>query len=336
MISHNPYYYGSIRKIIIAFGALFKSLEIIRRDINGNAVKTIKVPIDYGNKEHWYYRKTQNPMPGTNDQVEFVVPRMSFEMTGLTYDGIRHLPSIGRNVTAVVLDNTVIKTQFNPVPYNISFNLYIIAKTTEDSLMIVEQILPFFTPDFTLTIDDIPDLNLKKDIPFTLTGVDFQDDWDQEIGQRRTISYTLSFMAQAYIYPPTELQKIIRKTIVEFNLDDEPLEDMIVTPNPLDEAVVDDPDVTYTIVNNPIRVLINPSTVTINSNQSTTFNVGITNSSDVTYSCTLTPNLGTATINLSTITYHSPTVLTQTVVMLKVISHANSDEYSFSNIIINP
>jgi hypothetical protein len=236
MLQHNPFYWGTIRKVVVAFGAIFSDIHVVRMDKDGNPVKKIEVPCEFGPKEKWMHLNTQNPQPGVDDSVEMVLPRMSYEISGFTYDSDRKLTSTGNTVRAVATDKKAIKTQFNPTPWNIGFTLNIMTKTMEDGLMIVEQILPFFSPDYTVTIKDIPDLELSKDIPIILNSVEHNDDWDGQLQQRRTVTWTLAFTAKMYLYPPVGLSKLNLKTNIVWHLSQSMTADVtaqdIVTPTP--------------------------------------------------------------------------------------------------------
>lgn len=218
MFQNNPFYWGTIHKVVIAFGAVFSDIHIIRKDKNGNTVQTIEVPCNFAPAEKWMRKNKQNPNPGVDDQVEMVLPRMSYEITGFTYDAERQLPPTGRTVSAIVENNKVLKSQFNPVPYNIAFTVNIMTKTVEDSLMIVEQILPFFTPDYTITVKDIPELDLSKDLVIVLGGMEYEDLYQGSLNDRRTIIWTLNFTVKAYLYPPVNVTKVNLRTNIKWRL----------------------------------------------------------------------------------------------------------------------
>jgi hypothetical protein len=211
MLTNSPFYYGTIRKVTEAFAAIFTDIHIVRVNdpVNPTVSKTIQIPLRFVQKEKWYVRNTQNPMPGQDDQVEMVLPVMAFEITGFTYDSSRKLTSTGRTVKAIMNDQTAVKSQFNPVPYNIGYQLNLMVKNVEDGLMVVEQILPFFTPDYTVIVNDIPEISLKKEIPIVLNGVSSEDSWDGDLKERRVITWTMNFTAKAYLYPPVGIKKVI-------------------------------------------------------------------------------------------------------------------------------
>src|ERR1035441_4355181 len=201
MLSNSPFYFGNTRKYIAAFGSLFNNIHIVRTSPD-SATQTLKVPVTYGPKEKWLYRKTQDPMPGVDDQVEMLLPRMSFEIIAVQYDSSRKLTSLGRTVATISGNNAALQAQYNPVPYNFMIELNVMTKTIGDNYMITEQILPFFTPDYTITVNDLPELNLEKDIPIVLNGVRNEDTWTGDFKERRTLRSTLSFTLKGYLYPP--------------------------------------------------------------------------------------------------------------------------------------
>lgn len=253
MLGNDNFYWGSIHKVIVAFGAVFSGLHIVRTDRNGNPVQTIKIPCEFGPKEKWLTRNLQNPMPGVDDQVEMVMPRISYEPNGFAYDPERKLTTTGRTVQVILGERKVLKAQYNPAPWNISFELNILTKTMTDSLMIVEQILPFFTPDYTLTVNDIPELGLLKDLPIVLTGVSHEDTWTGSLTDPRTITWTLQFVVKAYIYPPIKQTMTILNASVYWRINNDPSLTSLLpwnnaTPFPIDSTAESISDGTITIV----------------------------------------------------------------------------------------
>lgn len=201
MLNVPPFYHGLTRKIIVAFGSMFSNIRIERHDNDGTLQQTVTVPIAYAPKEKWIVRLEQDPSLQNN--VYTVLPRMSFEITNMGYDSTR---KVNRMNKITCYDNSTdpatIKGQYSPVPYNIDLSLYILTKTQEDALQIVEQILPFFTPEFTLTISGIPDMHVDLDIPIILNGVSIQDDYDGDFQTRRFVTYTLNFTMKTNFFGP--------------------------------------------------------------------------------------------------------------------------------------
>lgn len=205
------FYWGTIRKSIIAFGNMFNSITIERRDADGNIVQVLKVPISYASKQKALARIQQRP--NVDDMnVQVIVPRMSFEMTTLTYDFNRKISPLQQNralnATASTLD-----AQYAPTPYNINVELYVYAKNQDDGLQIIEQILPYFNPDYNLTVKSIPQLGIKNDLPILLDSVSFEDTYEGGFEDQRTIVWTLSFTMKLNFYGPINKQGIIRKVI---------------------------------------------------------------------------------------------------------------------------
>jgi len=211
MLNNGNFYWGTIRKCIIAFGNMFNNIEIDRTSSAGTVSKTIRVPLAYAPKQKFLARIDQLPNPEERN-VEITLPRMSFELVKLEYDASRKLSMVQKNRATNSTNNTL-TTQFVPAPYNIILNLYIYSKNSDDALQIVEQILPYFNPDYNLTIKAIPDLGIKHDIPIILDNIDFSDSYDGDFRDRRAIVWTLSFTMKTNFYGPATKQGIIRTSI---------------------------------------------------------------------------------------------------------------------------
>jgi hypothetical protein len=201
MLNIPPFYHGLTRKVIVAFGSLFSNIKIERADNNGEVQQTVVIPLAYAPKEKWLVRVEQDP---TLDRHTYtILPRMSFEITGMNYDPLRKTNRMNK-VTCYdnSVDPPVMKGMYSPVPYNIDISLYVLTKTQEDALQIVEQILPFFTPEFTLTVSQIPNMSVNLDIPIILNSVAVQDDYDGDFQTRRFVTYTLNFTLKANFFGP--------------------------------------------------------------------------------------------------------------------------------------
>jgi hypothetical protein len=165
------------------------------------------VPLSYGAKEKYLTRLTSDP--NLTKSIATVVPRISFEMVSMTYDTSRKLNTLTQNFAANT--STAIKTQYRPIPYNFDFNLSIYVRNTEDGTQILEQILPFFTPDFTVTVNFIPEMNQKYDMPIVLNSVQSTVDYEGDMMSTRLIMWDLQFTAKSYIWPPVKSGKYIRQ-----------------------------------------------------------------------------------------------------------------------------
>jgi hypothetical protein len=215
MFSSTPYYFSTIRKYVILFGTLFNNIYISRADKDGNLTLIQRVPIGYGPKEKMLTRVTQDPNID-RQTATYPLPMMAFEMTSFDYDGSRKLQTINR-IATVDPDNSVNnKYQYTPVPYNIGFRLSILVKNAEDGNKIVEQILPYFTPDWTTSVHLIPEMSVTMDIPVILNKVDIEDVYEGDFKQRRTLVWTLDFTLKGYIYGPVKSKKVIKFSNTEF------------------------------------------------------------------------------------------------------------------------
>lgn len=210
----NIFYNGTLRRYVIYFGTIFSDVWMQRDDSAGNVVQTFRVPLNYGPKEKFLARVEGNP--DLDRQVAITLPRMTFEMTSFTYDPNRKLSSTGRQVVMNNAGNPVY--QYNPVPYNIGFQLNVMVKNAEDGTRIIEQILPYFTPDFTATLNMIPSIDLKLDIPIVLDDVSQTDEYVGSFESRRSLIWTLDFTMKAWLFGPTRDASLIKHIDVNINV----------------------------------------------------------------------------------------------------------------------
>lgn len=215
MFSKNPFYFSTIRKYIILFGTLFNNIYISKTDKNGNTTSIQRVPITYGPKDKMLIRVAQDPGIDRPTAV-YPLPMMSFEMTGFDYDGSRKLQTINRVANLDPDDKAKNKYQYMPVPYNIGFQLNILVKNAEDGNKIVEQILPYFTPDWTTSVHLIPEMNVTMDIPVILNRVNLDDVYEGDFKERRSMVWTLDFTLKGYLYGPVKSTKVIKFANTEF------------------------------------------------------------------------------------------------------------------------
>jgi len=206
MLGNANFYNRTIRKIVVAFGTVFNDLYLVRYTKDGvTAKETIKVPLNWGAKEKYITRLTADP--SLTKSIATALPRISFEMTGMSYDSSRKLPTTVRNFSAN--NSTSVKTQYVPVPYNFDFSLSIYVRNTEDGTQILEQILPFFTPDFSVTVDFVPAMDPKYDMPIILNSVSNEVDYEGDMMATRMIIWNLEFTAKSHIWPPVKTGKVI-------------------------------------------------------------------------------------------------------------------------------
>ena len=203
------FYNQAVRKTVISFGTLFNNIEL-KKIVDGQVMEVEKVPLAYGPKQKFLYRLQGNPTDGK--KVAITMPRMYFEMTGIDYDPSRKTPATQKYKTVINDEGNEVRTQYVPVPYNISFEVGILAKSQDDGLQILEQILPFFQPSFSMSLKFIPDMDETRDVAVVLNNVDFDDDWEDDFSTRRSITYSMQFTCKSYIYGPYTKADVIRKS----------------------------------------------------------------------------------------------------------------------------
>tara|TARA_R100000008_G_C3587063_1_gene173315 strand:- start:2392 stop:3225 length:834 start_codon:yes stop_codon:yes gene_type:complete len=209
MFGHK-FYHTSLRKYIILFGTLFNDIHIQRRNSNDNVIQTIKCPLTYAPREKVTARLEQNP--NLTEQQAVLLPRISFEMTTLMYDPARKLNTMNKwtKDPGNAATGGKIKHTFQPVPYDISFDLNIYTRYAEDATQILEQIIPFFTPEFTATIDLVPDMGIKVDVPIVLESLSSQDTYEGDFETRRALIWNLGFRMKGYLFGPIKETAAIR------------------------------------------------------------------------------------------------------------------------------
>ena len=205
----DPFYFSLIRKYVILMGTLVNNIRITRTDKSGNVTALIKVPVTYAPKDKMLARVLQDPAID-RPTATIPLPLISFEMGQMRYDGSRKLPTINKVSVKSSTDLNKIKYQYNPVPYNIEFKMYVYAKNAEDGTKIIEQILPFFTPDWTTTVNLIPETEITMDIPIVLNNINYNDNYDEGFTKRRAIVWSLDFICKGYLYGPVKSAGIIK------------------------------------------------------------------------------------------------------------------------------
>jgi len=211
------FYHDTIKKYVVLFGTIFNDIYILKSD-GTNTTQTIKVPISYGPKQKFISRLTQDP--DLTKPVAIQLPRIVFEMTDIGYASERKLPTINR-VAAQDPDNpNKLKYQYMPVPYDFTFSMYILVKNANDGTRILEQILPFFTPDWTATLNLDSSMQHKYDIPIILDDVRCEDTYEGNFIERRVLTWTLNFTLKGYIFGPTRKSEQIKTSIINlYNVD---------------------------------------------------------------------------------------------------------------------
>ena len=217
------FYHQKVRKCVAAFGSLFTNLSVIRKDSAGTVISTVRVPLAYAPRDKYIERIQGIADIQRDESVALKLPRMSFEITSYIYDDTRQLQKLNKtfhnNTISDLGSQKDIVTR--SVPYNITFSLTIYAKSQDDALQIVEQILPFFSPQYTLTMKPFSEYqDLLEDIPITIQGVSYLSDFEGPMEQRSVLQYVLDFEMKTAFYGPIDKGKsVIQKSIVNYDLD---------------------------------------------------------------------------------------------------------------------
>ncbi len=207
--------HGIIRKHVIVFGSMFNDITIERKNA-GTRVQTLAVPIAYGPKQKFLVRLEADP--NLDREIAMSLPRLGFELAGITYDPSRKLNSTQKN-SYVFSDKTLLRTQYTPVPYNMDFILSIMVKNADDGTQILEQILPYFKPEWNISVNLIPEMKIAMDVPTILNSVSLQDTYDGDFQTRRALIWDLNFTMKGYLYGPVSSQGIITRTSSNFYAD---------------------------------------------------------------------------------------------------------------------
>ncbi len=209
MLGADPYYHEILKRTVIGFGSMFNEIYLIRKDKGGVIKQKMKIPLSYGPKEKFLTRLREDP--NLSKSVAISLPRIGFELGSFSYESTRKLNKINTIKIPKVGDDKGVSKQFSPVPYNVSFELFVMVKNSDDGIQIIEQILPTFSPSYTMTIKDSSELKNSQDIPIVLDSVSYEDSYEGDFVSRRAIIYTLSFTASVQLYGPVTSQGIIKK-----------------------------------------------------------------------------------------------------------------------------
>lgn len=200
MLGNVFFTHRTIRKVVVAFGSLFNEIQVVRFNKSGTKFHTTNVPIIYAPKEKYLTRILSDP--DLTKSIATILPRISFNLDAISYDSSRKQATTLNNFSYSTKEG--LKTQFVPIPYNFDFILSIYVRNVEDGTQIIEQILPFFTPDFTITVDFNPEMNRKYTMPVLLNSVTTEVDYEGDLSTTRLIIWDLSFTAKGYIFPPVK------------------------------------------------------------------------------------------------------------------------------------
>lgn len=204
----SEFYHASLRRYVVIFGTMFNDIVISRANNAGQTQQRMTVPIAYGPMQKFLARVESDPNLDRPHAIS--LPRMSFEITGLQYDGQRRLSTLSTNRKSLAANNSSFDDQFVPAPYDIDFTLTVMTKYAEDATKIVEQIVPYFKPDWTTTVKIIDEMDAYVDIPTILTGVSTEEVYEGQFDERRAVIWTLTFTMKAYFFGPKKTKKVIK------------------------------------------------------------------------------------------------------------------------------
>jgi hypothetical protein len=212
MLNYPVYYHGTIRKAIVAFGSLFSDIYIDRKQgdsVNGETLQRLQIPLAYAPKEKWIVRLDSDP--SLQNHTYTSLPRLSFEIIGYNYDPSRKTNRMSQIKCADSSSN--ISTVYSPVPYNLDISMYLLTKNQEDGLQVLEQILPTFTPEYTLSINVLPDMHIVNEVPIILNSVSVSDEYDGDFQTRRFVTHTFNFQMKLNLFGPVLGNNYIEQVI---------------------------------------------------------------------------------------------------------------------------
>jgi len=211
------FYHATVRKSVAVFGTMFNNIRVARKKGDGSLINQIKVPLAYGPKQKFLSRLDTET--GQDASIAIKLPRMSFEITGIELDTSKKL---SKRAQIIEPGTTGTTTQRNSIkqfaPYDINMQLNIMAKNQDDGLQILEQILPYFQPEYTVSIKPVDDFtSFKQDVPIILNSVSFDDQYEGDYNSRRVLIYTLDFTMKMSFYGPATTSKVIREVNIDFS-----------------------------------------------------------------------------------------------------------------------
>jgi len=212
------------------FGNMFNDIDVQRFDRSGNRIQTLRVPIAYGPKEKFLVRLGEDP--NLDRDVAISLPRLSFEMTGMSYSPSRKLPSTLKDYRTVGSDKNKVSTTFTPVPYDFNMQLSVFVKNADDGVQILEQIIPFFTPEWTNSVRALPNLGINIDVPTVLNNISTEDSYEGNFEVRRALIHNLDFTIKGYIFGPTSATGVIKNVRADFKILDQVATTSRVTVTP--------------------------------------------------------------------------------------------------------
>jgi hypothetical protein len=251
---NNHYYHSSIRRLTAAIGSLLKNMRIVRLNPDASIHSTIIVPLSYASGDRAITMIQQQKEQRIREDVEvrIALPRITFSLTGMTYDS----PRQSQPVINTIYNNTVsgiATTQFKPIPYDFEYTVNLWVKNMDDGLQIIEQIAPYFRPFYTVTLEDIPSLNIIRDVPVALTSISQEDIYEGIVEDERIINWTITLLAKGWLYPPISSSNVIKTAYTNLlDLDNEErIFGSILTIDPANAEKDDEYEVIETIEDGP-------------------------------------------------------------------------------------
>ena len=222
----NHFYNESTRRMVSVFGSIFNDMEVVKKDSAGKVLQKIKVPLGYAPRTKVLARLNEQT---SDPKMAIKLPRLSFEISSMEYDANARV-SKHKNYTKVITGDTLQLNKLGaPAVYKVGFELNLLASTQDEALQLLEQILPMFQPEYTVTIKDIPTMDITTDTPIILESVDMNDDYEGDLVTRRAIIYTLSFSTRIRYYRGIGKSKQILNTEVDFSENVDPTTHKIET-----------------------------------------------------------------------------------------------------------
>ena len=208
------FYNETIRRSVSIFGTLFNNIKVKKTKSDGTVLTEQLVPISYSSKQKFLQRLAEEPNLSDGNRTQISLPRMAFQVTGFEYDQARQQNKLIRHAKTTLESNGEDrKFQYNPAPYNLNFTLSVLAKNMSDALQITEQILPYFQPEYTVTMKMIDSMSDVRDVPIILNSVSMDDQFEGTFEERRVIEFNLEFTMKLYFFFPVYTGDVITNVI---------------------------------------------------------------------------------------------------------------------------
>lgn len=221
MLDDSPFYFHTFRNLVVAFGDVFNGIQVTKEDSSGSVQKTLTVPLAFSRRQKYLSRlredQTKNP-DSSAANVELSLPRMSYDVVGIEPNTSKRLSPYtlqGREIETIGVSNYLRQMSGTPVTASIELTIY--TYSLDEMLQIVEQIVPYFVPDFNVNVLDIPEMGIRKDVPIRLENINPSDSYEGLLTDYRIIEWTIGFTSDVEIYPAVQEGSIIRKAITNLH-----------------------------------------------------------------------------------------------------------------------